>query len=138
VWGVTIGSASPPIPPVPPTPPPVPSGLWGLTTVSHTEARKLDSRVLVYVSPMADNYAAVAELILTKQITGVESAKTELRKRNRAMVPEAERQYWAGWNTAIATIMQSHNTELRADINLVAEAYAAISDGLSLTGRRTR
>ncbi len=141
VWEVTIGSVPLPVPPVPPTPPlppTVPQGLWGLTKVAHAESGKLDSRVIAQIGPLADNYAAVAELIVAMQITGIEDAKSELRKRNRLTVPVADRQYWAAWNTAIVAILASHNAELKASIDLVAEAYAAISDGLELTSRRTK
>ena len=121
------GSA--PVPP-PPGPDPSPGGLWNLTTISRDQARSAGLNA-TQAANVAANYRQVASRLLSGAIRDANAAKLEIKALNREDVPEADRARWAPWSTAIINVLAAHDSELVADMKLLASAYEAIAAGLT-------
>jgi len=117
----------------------MPDGLWSLTKTAYQQSR--DSALPAdQVVKVAANYTDVADQILAGKITTDAAAKAMLKSANQADVPVGDRPKWATWDAAITAILASHDAELKTNIRLVADAFAAIADGLrrSTTGQAVR
>lgn len=122
----------PPDPPNPPDPPDVPDGLWELTKTAYDQAIKLPASQQRAIGEVSSNYQSVAARIVAGAIRTADAAKAAIKAANRADIPEADRALWGAWNQAIVAVLVAHDAELLANMTKIAEAYAAIADGLEL------
>ena len=132
---VTLGGSAAPHPPPPPDPKPVPDGLWGLTKLAYSAAREHNLPTMVggQVGLVAENYAQCAVKIQSGEVRDHVAARAFLTESNRTDVRDEDRKYWKPWDSAITTVLAAHDAELKADVQKIATAYLAISDGLLLS-----
>jgi hypothetical protein len=126
---VTLGGVSPKPPPPNPD---VPDGLWKLTRTSHDYALKLPTAGQKYVRQAASNYTSTASEISSGKLTTADGAKSALKARNRATIPDADRHTWSAWDAAVMAVLVAHDTELSQSMARIAEAFSAIAHGLNL------
>lgn len=112
-----------------PEPNPVPDGYLGLTKIAHDYAAQLKDVPLSQVARVRDNYATVAKDVA--QYQDEQAMKRALVLLNRGAVPADQRAAWSDWDSAITTVLDAHDAELRADLKKIGAAYLAIADGLT-------